>query len=201
MATTAYLLSAVRLRLNDQGDNTENPDGSANAQYFWADSDIVIALNAAQYDLYSTLVDTKKKNELKNLLATGSSSPLPANFYKGLSAQVNGTKAVLIDDPKNQYFLNSTTQLTVSLYGLTVVTTPSAQPFTVLYWKLPTAFVLGDATDHTEMTEQFYEQILAIAEFYLVYKDSAQVRTILRRKFGEEDIEFIGVLDYLQHTT
>ncbi|MDE2019128.1 MAG: hypothetical protein KGJ13_02145 [Patescibacteria group bacterium] len=188
--------------MNDQGDDTQTSGGAANAQYFFADADIAVALSAAQNSIFSTLVDTNKLNELKNLMATATSSPLPSNFFKPLSAQVTvggvAAKAMVFDDPSNQAYLTNTTLYAVNIYGSVVVTTPAASTFSILYISTPTDFTVGDATDHQEFTESFYEAMLSMAEFYLVYKDAAQVRTVMRRKFGEEDIQMFPVYGYLQ---
>lgn len=195
--TTAQGLAALNMRLNDEGDDTQLSDGTPNPQFYWADSDKVVALNMAQYDLFVTLTDLGKTNELKNVQRTATSSPLPSDFYKPLNCTVNGQKALLVDDPTDQTHLNQTTETVLQVYGYTAITTPVSQPFEVLYWGLPTEFVLGSGTDHQEFTEQFYNAVLPLAEFYLTYKDNADPRIILKRKFGEDDVQFTEVQDYV----
>src|SRR5690242_3644356 len=100
-------IAELRMRLNDEGDDTQDSAGAAAAVYYWSNTELLYYLNAAVMRLYSTLVDLRKHNELKNLIATTSATSVPADCYAPFAATVDGVHAVLFDDPRSALYLFS----------------------------------------------------------------------------------------------
>ncbi len=183
------------MRLNDEGDDTQLSDGTANKQYFWSNTELLYYLNAAQSELYLALVNLHKSNELKNLVSSTTATAVPANCFAPFAATVSGQKAILLDDPRRVTLYYSTMTAAVLVWGNQVKRVGGAA-HVLWYYKRPTD-IAANAGALTEMTEAFYTTALDLAEHDATHKDNAQVRLVMRRQFGVQDIQYITAQKYL----
>jgi hypothetical protein len=199
--TGNLILQYLRARLDDEGDDSQDSAGNAVAVKFWGDTELLLLYNMAQQSLFMTLVDLGKLNELKNLTSSATSSPLPAAAYAPYAAEmtIGGTvvHAELIDDPMNGSKLYTARETAVTILG-NVINANQGSAFTVYYFIAPTD-VAANNTTLTQMTTPFYDACLSLAEYYATHKDLAQSRIIMRRKFGETNLPFVQVTEYLQN--
>jgi hypothetical protein len=205
--TGIELFAALRQRLNDVGDDTQDENGNPLPQYFWAEDELADYINGALFDIFCTLADLgfrgykrRAEHELRNLVKTvaiDEFTPLPSDYYRGLSATVDSRAAVLIEDPNIQYDTGTTERAMVHLYGRSVVITPSGADATLTYWRMPTE--IAESSDPIiEFSSPFYSACIPYAEFLATNKDNARARIILRRKVGERDLGVMETTDYLQ---
>lgn len=193
--TGTEMKNELRMRLNDQGDDTQDSSGAANAQYYWSDTELFFYLNYAQTQMYLALVNLRKENELKNLIGTTTATTLPVDCFYPFSAICDSRHGILWDDPRTTAQLHKSIVAGLAIYGTTVVRV-GCSTHTLHYWKRPTAIAAGNV-DLTEMTEPFYAAVIDMAEYEATHKDNAQARIVMRREFGKTDVQLFSAQQYL----
>lgn len=197
--TGNHIINSLRMRCNDEGDDTQNIDGTPNKQYFWStNNELLVYANIARLDIFRLLVDEDKRNELKNLIADTTADDLSAvsDYFHAFHAEIDDTFASLFIDPRGLSHISQTKELAVTIVGYDVIRNTGVGQ-RVWYYKRPSAIVATD-DDMTEMTNSFYEAVIEWAEYLAVHKDLSTERVVLRRDFGKQDIQVEGILEYLQ---